>query len=607
MLISCREADLPAGEFDFIAERLIVRPLRATQIRAFIGNYLNEDEGARDGLFWRIAGGDALRSGWEARPADSGDEGLDRFVEGEPGAAPWLDGAARSAWQAACASPVREYALATNPFMLLLLLNVWRADRDQRFRQRADLFETFTRLCLRAELDKRGRPAEREIDPAQNVLATLAAHLQRLAEREEARGRDAATLALPWKELADAERRVAEFALGARLLRREGGLLRFRHQLLQEFYLAFHLAQAIDAGESALLASTWGERTALWERSGWEQAFLLLADYRPMDVPALLRLLVRIQPEVAGAVWEQTRRQNPALLSDGLGEELRAALIAGMLPGKPGKDFPRREAAFGRGLGLMHAVDGRPQDRRPGVWGWYDRSSGRAEVDIDWVPIPAGPFVYQGQAARIDEPFAISRHPITHSQFRAFVDDPRGYADPRWWGDAPDGKRQLAWGPWFPYGNHPAVGVSWWAAMAFCRWLSVARRESITLPTEREWERAAAGSNGRAFPWGEGWDGSRANAEGRIGMPSPVGLFARGASAEGVHDLAGNVREWTLHLFREGRDSGPWRSEGGSPGRAVRGGSWDLPSEFCRAASRYGLRPVFRYAFLGFRVVCCPI
>jgi formylglycine-generating enzyme required for sulfatase activity len=601
VLLSCRETDLPSGEFGMLTERLLVRPLRPAQVRQFIANYMSRQPDAAEALFWRLAGGEVLRKAWDARPAaptgnDARDEeALNALVEGTADCADWLDAAGKERCAKACGNPVREYPLATNPYTLMMLLAVLPHDQQRRFRQRADLFETFTGLCLVGELDKRG--LSDSPDSVQTALAGLAADLQRLSEQVET-GRDAAALALQWNDLAAEQRPPADIALGARLLRREGPLLRFRHQLLQEFYIALYLRDALAKGEDPLLEATWG-RKPLWERGGWEQPFLLLADYRQAEIADLLRALVPIQPEVVGAVWEQTRRQRPELLTDALAGELRGTLQAQMLPPEPSADFPKREAAFGRGLGRMHLPDRRPLDRRRGVWGWYDARNKKAEVDIDWVTIPAGEFIYQGKQDRIGKPYQISRYPVTNSQFLVFLKDPQGWAIPDWWDGAPEDERRQEWSPRFAYTNHPCEQVSWWAAKAFCRWLNKCSGRSIDLPSEQQWERAAAGPDGRKYPWQGSWTDGYANAGSSIGATSAVGLFPAGRSEDGLHDLAGNVWEWTTDLFDP--------SDRGSVARAVRGGCWITRPEGCRAASRDGDLPGVRYSYLGFRVVCCPI
>jgi len=133
----------------------------------------------------------------------------------------------------------------------------------------------------------------------------------------------------------------------------------------------------------------------------------------------------RHRAEVAGAVWAQTCRLKPELLTEDLAAELTQRLTAGMLPPVRSADFPKREAAFGRGLGLMAMPDGRPLDRRPGCAGSYDAQQRQAQVDIDWVRIPAGPFVYQGKPARIDATSSSAATPSRTASSRPLLTTPR--------------------------------------------------------------------------------------------------------------------------------------------------------------------------------------
>src|SRR5262249_26393529 len=113
---------------------------------------------------------------------------------------------------------------------------------------------------------------------------------------------------------------------------------------------------------------------------------------------------------------------------------------------------------------------------------------------------------------------------------------------PEWWNDEKGGRMRP---------NQPVVGVSWYEATAFCRWLTehpVYNPEShaYVLPSEAEWEYAVRGHERRPYPWGtEEPDGERANFEEIYDGTTAVGCFPRGATPEGVYDLAGNVREWT--------------------------------------------------------------
>jgi formylglycine-generating enzyme required for sulfatase activity len=241
--------------------------------------------------------------------------------------------------------------------------------------------------------------------------------------------------------------------------------------------------------------------------------------------------------------------------------------------------------------------------------------------------------------------FFISEYPITQWQFHAFV-EAGGYTVGRYWAEAQDAGVWLAegrvkgrwdkvprvgperFGEPFDLGNHPVVGVTWYEALAFCRWLDGLWREgrlvvctgegqviapqadyAITLPSEAEWEKAARGADGREFPWGGEADPNLANyGDTNIGSTSAVGCFPDGASPYGVEELSGNVWEWTRSVYmgypyrlkerkREDLAAGP-----DSP-RVLRGGSYCLVAWLVRCARRLRHSPGVHLDHLGFRVV----
>jgi len=249
-------------------------------------------------------------------------------------------------------------------------------------------------------------------------------------------------------------------------------------------------------------------------------------------------------------------------------------------------------------------------DPRPGVG-----VAANGLPDIDWIEIPPGQFVMgsrQGETRWADErpqfvcdviiePYQISRYPITVAQYGCFV-KAGGYTTDKYWTNAglkwrrdnnvtgPEDYQEV-----FQTANHPRVGVSWFEAAAFCNWLAEMTGLKIALPTEAQWERAARGTDGRKYPWGDEEEcKQRCNmGETGIGHTSAVGLFPTGDAECGAADMAGNVWEWCENKYKEGEE---WR--------VLRGASWDdyAPGRLL-SSCRYNTRPGSRGGDVGFRCV----
>ncbi len=144
--------------------------------------------------------------------------------------------------------------------------------------------------------------------------------------------------------------------------------------------------------------------------------------------------------------------------------------------------------------------------------------------------------------------------------------------------------------------DHPVTQVSWDDAVAYCEWLSRTTGRSYRLPTRAEWEKAARGSDGRSYPWGN-WppNNQLCNFDHNVDDTTPVGRYPNGVSPYGCWDMAGNVWEWTGD-----KDSDGWYW--------VKGGSWYSDARDVKASGSAGRYDLWcRYNFGGFRVVVAPI
>jgi len=241
------------------------------------------------------------------------------------------------------------------------------------------------------------------------------------------------------------------------------------------------------------------------------------------------------------------------------------------------------------------------------------------KVPEGMVKIPAGWFKMGGddKTAEFSGPsrkvyldaFAIDKYEVTNAQYKKFVESldekrkPRflpvckamekGKPAPRIWSEDFKFPEEKA--------DHPVVCVTWVQAAAYCR------KNGKRLPTEAQWEKAARGTDGRTYPWGNKWEPGAAN----IGLgkspweddsdgyarTAPVGGLPKDKSPYGVHDMAGNVWEWTVdfywpeyHKKAPNRNPGRIRQKHGATIRpefaSVRGGNWALEKKYARTWQR---------------------
>jgi sulfatase modifying factor 1 len=163
--------------------------------------------------------------------------------------------------------------------------------------------------------------------------------------------------------------------------------------------------------------------------------------------------------------------------------------------------------------------------------------------------------------------------------------------------------------------DYPVVQVSWDDANAFCHWASEVSERRVKLPSEAQWEKAARGTDGRLYPWGNTPpDATLLNFDNQVGNVEPGGMYSpNGDSPYGVSDMAGNVWQWTSSLSmpypyvaNDGREDTSNRDNRVLRGGAFRSGFITSPKNSVRSAARGVADPAYRNGFVSFRVVVMP-
>jgi formylglycine-generating enzyme required for sulfatase activity len=397
--------------------------------------------------------------------------------------------------------------------------------------------------------------------------------------------------------------------------------VRFYHQLLQEYFAARQLLKQDPASLTERWRWPWLEtEMPLWVRpednydplpppppTGWEETTILATGLAAENDDQLVQALIQINPVLAGRCLDEGQAQVDQAVRQTVIETLLATIA------RPEVALRVRIAA-GEVLGYL----GDP--RLGGL-----------------VTVPAGKFLMgsdpkKGRYAGDDEQpqhtlylpeYRIGKYPLTNAEYEGFI-EAGGYRERRWWteaGWAEKNNPHYEKEPWLEprywqasrnKPNQPVVGVSWYEAVAYCRWLSEQTGQLYRLPTEAEWEKAARGPDGRVYPWGKTFEASRLNAregEQQVRTTTPVGIYLNGGSPFGAFDCAGNVWEWCATKWQKpypyDAEEDEWSAQylQGERDRVLRGGSGYFNLSGVRCACRLRRYPHVRFDLRGMRLV----
>ena len=498
--------------------------------------------------------------------------------------------------------------LASNP-LLLTILALMKRQGVTLPERRVELYQKYVETLLSTWNRARGlgRPPTRDLDVVETVriLSPLALWMHQVAPgvglvKQGDLQRQLAEIYAGRGE-ADPETAARRFLSDVRehaglLLERGIGTYGFIHLTFEEYLAAVAVAQKGQRDVEPVVE-------VLAEYIGapaWREVILLTIGYLG---------IVQQRDEAAGAVVGALIEQQP-------GESGQAVAVAGeaVVDAWPGGVTPAcRERVVQRLVKAMgddeqvkptlRAAAGdvlaRLGDPRPGVGLRQD-----GLPDIVWCEVPAGSFIMGSDKRRDLEAYddelpqhevtlpaySIGKYPVTNAQYAAFV-AAGGYRERHYWTEAGwewkgDRTTPETHGGVFDLPNHPVVMVTWYDADAYCRW------HQARLPTEAEWEKAARGTDGLTYPWGDGFDKERCNiADSGIKDTTPVGQYSpQGDSPYGLADMAGNVWECVADDY-----------QGMTTRKVLRGGSWTSSPVSARTARRFYFEPINRNDNIGFR------
>jgi len=423
---------------------------------------------------------------------------------------------------------------------------------------------------------------------------------------------------------------IAQTRQRGTLLEERGGLYRFIHLSFQEFLVGRFFVENVrdldkiaEELENGLSLDSW-----------WREPILLTVGYLDLTAPVMARRLIL---RLAGAEKKYAKRQDTLPLDTCLASaELATSAYLECKAQSPDLAKLLKERLL-----ELHK-QGETKKWTPTIMA----SAADTLDELEYVPKDLYEFAPIEQVGNL---FYMAKHPITNLQYKLFLDSP-DYADEKFWMDFPKfdesgqpmkdtwGRQGLKWlkeaqenkedspdgkvilprywnDPRFGIARRtvPVVGITWWEANAFCKWLTehwkdipeyaaqkdALRGKIIRLPTEIEWAASHGKKDEALYAWGElpkGEDITRfANTrESGINRTTPAGMYPLGRTKNGIWDMSGNVWEWQANFYDKDHDY-----------LGLRGGSWSNGEGSARVSIRNLSHPGFLWSNFGFRVVAC--
>lgn len=618
IIVSCRKLEYLERKLPLY--RVDIAALDVKQIYKFINNFFVEKDDC-DLLFWSLAGKDVYEA-WNWLQKERADISFDDFWFGN------IESARSYEVEKAKIKYIQDnlkqkgslpglLGLVSNPFLLTAAIEIF-SDTGRPPENKGELFNEFVDSLL----ERCGRAATKQnltwIDEniQRQAMAKLAYQIQ--IERKGTSVSEEWALATLKKAIPTHDANALLYlAASARIIER-GELVRFTHQLLQEYFAAYEMGEDMKRG---VPPTKYWPNKSWWETTGWEETALLLAGIEG-DATEIVKWLTFVHPTLAYL----SATESGVTCNDDVLQKLYE-------PEQGSRISPLARAEWGRKLCAIG-------DNRPGVGLSISRIP-----DIVWCEVPIGEFqmggdreldvlgiAWEGSIISLPYKFWIAKYPVTYTQFEAFLVD--GYENPKFWTESGwrwKGKQKeprLWRDPVFHLSNHPIVGVTWYEAYAFSKWLNDKLHETnwsllglpndweIRLPMECEWEKAVRFPDGRRYPWGDEYLTGYANIDETfedavcgpyfLRRTTAVGMYPQGCSPCGALDMCGNIWEWCISRWKIIYEFPEDVTLEGTEHRGVRGGSWYNSKLFAPAAAHDCQDADLGVMDVGFRLVLAP-